>query len=72
MKSLLIEVTPLTISPQALNESRDKVSGNPLVETILTTVEEKNGNGRYYKKELWDREIENFQNKIKQNQSDFK
>jgi hypothetical protein len=60
MKSLLIEVTPLTISPQALNESRDKVSGNPLVETILTTVEEKNGNGRYYSKELWEREINKY------------
>jgi len=60
MKSLLIEVTPITVSPQALNESRDKVSGNPLVETILTTVEEKNGNGRYYSKELWEREINKY------------
>jgi hypothetical protein len=60
MKSLLIEVTPFTVSPQALNESRDKVSGNPLVETILTTVEEKNGNGRYYSKELWEREINKY------------
>jgi hypothetical protein len=60
MKSLLIEITPITVSPQALNESRDKVSGNPLVETILTTVEEKNGNGRYYSKELWEREINKY------------
>lgn len=60
MKSLLIEVTPFSISPLSLTESRDKVSGNPLVETILTTVEEKNGNGRYYSKELWEREINKY------------
>jgi hypothetical protein len=60
MKSLLIEVTPFSVSPLSLTESRDKVSGNPLVETILTTVEEKNGNGRYYSKELWEREINKY------------
>jgi hypothetical protein len=60
MKPLLIEVTPFTISPQSLNESRDKVSGNPLVEGILATCEVKNGNGRYYSKELWDREIDKY------------
>jgi hypothetical protein len=60
MKSLLIEVTPFNVSPKSLNESRDKTSGNPLVETILTTVEEKNGNGRYYSKELWEREINKY------------
>ena len=44
MKPLLIEVTPFAVSLQTLNESRDKVSGNPLVEGILATCEVKNGN----------------------------
>jgi hypothetical protein len=39
-------------------------SGNIFVEGILATVEVKNGNGRYYKRELWEREIDNFQKKI--------
>jgi hypothetical protein len=40
--------------------------GNVFVEGILATVEIKNGNGRYYKRELWEREIDNFQRKIQQ------
>ena len=39
-------------------------SGNVFVEGILATVEVKNGNGRYYKRELWEREIDNFTRKI--------
>ena len=37
-----------------------------MVEGVLATVEVKNGNGRYYKKDLWEREIDNFQKKINQ------
>jgi hypothetical protein len=69
MKPLLIEVTPFTISPQALNESRDRVSGNPLVEGILATCEVKNGNGRYYSKELWEREIDKYNNLVRENRA---
>ena len=69
MKPLLIEVTPFTISPQALNESRDRVSGNPLVEGILATCEVKNGNGRYYPKELWDREIDKYNVLVRENRA---
>ncbi len=39
-------------------------NGNVFVEGILATVEVKNGNGRYYKRELWEREIDNFTRKI--------
>ena len=60
MKSLLVETRLIDISSQFLTEGRKGSNGNPLVETILTTVEEKNGNGRYYSKELWDREIEKY------------
>ena len=41
-------------------------NGNVFVEGILATVEVKNGNGRYYPRELWEREIDNFTNKIQQ------
>ena len=44
--------------------------GNIFVEGILATVEVKNGNGRYYKKELWEREIDNFIRKIKQHSTE--
>jgi hypothetical protein len=43
--------------------------GNPLVEGILATAEVKNGNGRYYSKELWDREIDKYQELIKENRA---
>ena len=59
MKSLLVETRPFSVSPLSLTEGKSR-DGNPLVETILTTVEEKNGNGRYYSKELWEREINKF------------
>ena len=39
-------------------------NGNVFVEGIIATVEVKNVNGRYYKRELWEREIDNFTRKI--------
>jgi hypothetical protein len=47
-----------------------KRGGNLFVEGILATVEVKNGNGRYYSKELWEREISKFQKKIDQNSTE--
>ena len=40
-----------------------------MVEGILATAEVKNGNGRYYKKELWDREMEKYDQIIKERRS---
>jgi hypothetical protein len=34
--------------------------GNLIVEGILATAEIKNGNGRYYSRELWEREINKY------------
>ena len=55
---LLIETqvfNPTTIVP------RDKSSnGNMVVEGILATAEVKNGNGRYYSRELWERELNKY------------
>jgi len=59
MKSLLIETRPFSVSPVALTEGKS-VNGNPLVEGILATCEVKNGNGRYYAKDLWQREIDKY------------
>ena len=69
MKPLLIEVTPFNISPKSLTESRDKISGNPIVEGILATCEIKNGNGRYYAKELWEREIDKYMDMVRENRA---
>jgi hypothetical protein len=62
-KQLLIETRHFSPKPLSLLEGM-KSNGNIFVEGILATVEVKNGNGRYYKKELWEREINNFMRKI--------
>jgi len=62
-KQLLIETRHFNPKPLSLLEGM-KNNGNVFVEGILATVEVKNGNGRYYKKELWEREIDNFMRKI--------
>ena len=69
MKSLLIETHQFNLSPQSIIESRDKISGNPIVEGILATCEIKNGNGRYYKKELWEREIDKYMDMVRENRA---
>jgi hypothetical protein len=62
-KQLLIETRHFSPSPVQLIEGLS-TNGNIFVEGILATVEVKNGNGRYYPRELWEREIDNFKNKI--------
>ena len=64
-KHLLIETRHFDPKPVRLIEGVDK-GKNIFVEGILATVEVKNGNGRYYKRELWEREIDNFTRKIQQ------
>ena len=64
-KQLLIETRQFHSNPVQLVEGLGK-GGNIFVEGILATVEVKNGNGRYYKKDLWERELDNFQKKIDQ------
>ena len=62
-KQLLIETRHFSPKPLSLLEGM-KTNGNVFVEGILATVEVKNGNGRYYSRELWEREIDNFMRKI--------
>ena len=69
MKQVLIETIPFSVSKKQLHEGLKAPSGNPLVEGILATAEVKNGNGRYYPKELWEREIDKYSEVIKENRA---
>ena len=68
-KKLLIETHAIKISPSQLTENVNRENGNLMVEGILANAEVKNGNGRYYKKELWDREMEKYDQVIKERRS---
>ena len=68
-KKLLIETHTIRISPSQLTENVSKESGNLFVEGILATAEVKNGNGRYYSKALWDREMDKYNELIEQRRS---
>ena len=65
-KQILIETRQFKPNPVTITEVSGDLGGNIMVECVLATVEVKNGNGRYYKKDLWEREIDNFQKKINQ------
>lgn len=66
---LLIETRSFIPKPVILLENQGR-GGNVFVEGILATVEVRNGNGRYYPKQLWEREINKFNQKIKQNSTE--
>ena len=68
MKQVLIETQVFNTKPVNLTESVAP-SGNPLVEGILATAEVKNGNGRYYSKDLWEREIDKYNILVKENRA---
>ena len=68
-KELLIETNTIKVSPSQLTENVNKENGNLMVEGILATAEVKNGNGRYYSKELWNREMEKYKDLIEQRHS---
>ena len=68
-KKLLIETHTIKVSPSQLTENVNRENGNLMVEGILATAEVKNGNGRYYKKELWDREMDKYQELINERRS---
>ena len=61
-KQLLIEVNPLKLTPQTISESLKNNGGKLIVETLLATAEVKNGNGRYYSRKLWERELNKYLN----------
>ena len=67
-KGLLIETISFNPKPLKLSEGKGS-SGLPLVEGILATAGVKNGNGRYYSKKIWDKEISKYIDTIKQNRA---
>ena len=68
-KKLLIETHTIKISPSQLTENVNKENGNLMVEGILATAEVKNGNGRYYSKALWNREMDKYKELVEQRRS---
>ena len=60
MRQTLIDTQLFKLSPQAITEAVKTESGNLLVEGRLQSAEVKNGNGRYYPREVLEREIEKY------------
>jgi hypothetical protein len=60
MRQTLIETQIFRISPQAITEAVKTENGNLIVEGRLQSAETKNGNGRYYPKNVLEREINKY------------
>tara|TARA_R110002073_G_scaffold46742_2_gene127309 strand:+ start:481 stop:1083 length:603 start_codon:yes stop_codon:yes gene_type:complete len=69
MKKILIETQLFKSNPVSLTEGVTSKRGNPIVEGILATAEIKNGNGRYYSKDLWEREIDKYRVLVDENRA---
>ena len=69
MKQVLVETQPFQVKPFQLTEGLRSPAGNPIVEGILATAQVKNGNGRYYAKDLWQREIDKYMDVDKQSRA---
>lgn len=69
MKKVLIETQSFIPKGSLLSEGKMSDRGNPMVEGILATAEVKNGNGRYYPRELWEREINKYMDSVKENRA---
>mgnify|MGYP003113290298 FL=1 len=69
MKKVLIETQLFHPVGNLLSEGKLSDRGNPMVEGILATAEVKNGNGRYYSKDLWNREIDKYSELVKENRA---
>ena len=69
MKQVLIETQLFKPTPGIISEGKMSERGNPLVQGILATAEVKNGNGRYYSRDLWNREIDKYMELVKENRA---
>ena len=67
MKQVLIETALFKPQQLSFTEGLKSKRGFPIVEGILATCEVKNGNGRYYSRELWEREMEKYKDLIDEN-----
>ena len=59
-KSLLVEYTPLNLTPQLINESIAKNNGVLMVEGVIQRAGAKNHNGRVYPKNILEAEVEKY------------
>jgi hypothetical protein len=66
MKKILIETQLFSPKNLFIFEGKGSSQGNPIVEGILATVEVKNGNSRYYSRDLWEREMDKYSTLIKE------
>ena len=69
MKKVLIETQSFIPKGTLLTEGKLSERGNPMVEGILATAEVKNGNGRYYARDLWQREMDKYMESVKENRA---
>ncbi len=67
-KNLLIETRTFSPVKSRLLEVK-KQGSQTFVEGILATAEVKNGNGRFYSKDIWEREMDKYQDLIKNNRA---
>ncbi len=66
----LIETQLFEISPQSLTEAKTSEKGNLLVSGRLQAAQTKNGNGRYYPREILQREVKNYKDgPVKENRA---
>jgi hypothetical protein len=68
-KELLIETQTFNYHPLIIQEAKISSRGNVIVEGLLATAEIKNGNGRYYKKPIWERELDKYASCINENRA---
>jgi len=69
MKQVLIETQLFKVKPLQITEGLKTPAGNPLVEGILATAGEVNGNKRYYNPDIWKREIDDYQHLVQENRA---
>jgi hypothetical protein len=70
MRQTLIDTQLFKLSPQAITEAVKTNEGNLLVEGRLQSAETKNGNGRYYPREVLEREVKNYmEGPVKENRA---
>ena len=69
MSNILIETNLFQPTKGLISEGKTSSRGLPLVEGILATAEVKNGNGRYYPKALWKREIDKYMSSVRENRA---
>ena len=67
-KQVLIETRSFVTKRSPILEVKSQ-GGQTMVEGILATAEIKNGNGRYYSRGIWERELDKYQEAIQNNKA---